>query len=156
MNLLKHVDIIRCTSGTHNLADPDLTSHVGPAVDMKGYEGALCIFLGSSKLATGATTALAGRVFIGATTAALLVASGTISVTAATSSSFNRKCVVMDVYKPTKRYIQPRIATYWATSADDNNQWLIVKYGSRRPGSTSMMAATGMNSGSGIILSPTT
>ena len=156
MNLLKHVDIIRCTSGTHGLADPDQTSHIGPAVDMKGFEGALCIFLGSSKLATGATTAIAGRVFIGATTAALKVASGTIAVASATSSTFNKKCVVMDVYKPTKRYIQPRIATYWATTGDDNNQWLIVKYGSRYPGSTSMMASTGINSGSGIILSPTT
>lgn len=156
MNLLKHIDVIRCTSGTHGLADPDATSHVGPAVDMKGYEGALCIFLGSSKLASGATTAPAGRVFIGASTTGLKVSSGTISVTAATSSTFDRKCVVMDVYKPTKRYIQPRLATYWATTGDDNNQWLIVKYGSRRPGSTSMMVSTGVNAGSGIILSPTT
>jgi len=155
MNLLKHVDIIRATSGTHNLADPDNTTHVGPAVDMKGYEGALCVYLGSSQFAQG-TTAPTGKVFIGATTAALIVASQTVTVTAATSSTFNRKCVVMDVYKPTKRYIQPRMTVYWATTGNVNVQWLILKYGSRRPGSTSMMASTGINAGSGIILSPTT
>jgi len=155
MNLLKHVDIIRCTSGTHNLADPDNTTHVGPAVDMKGYEGALCVYLGSSKFAQG-TTAPTGKIFIGATTAALIAATGTITVTAATSSTFNRKCVVMDVYKPTKRYIQPRMTVYWASTGNDNVQWLILKYGSRYPGSTSMMASTGINAGSGIILSPTT
>ena len=143
MNLLKHVDIIRATSGTHNLADPDQSTHIGPAVDMKGYEGALCIFLGTSQLADGGT-------------AALVNTSTYLSVTAATSSTFDYKCPVMDVYKPTKRYIQPRLATYWATTGDYMNQWLIIKYGSRRPGSTSMMASTGINAGSGVVLSPTT
>ena len=65
MNLLKHVDIIRATSGTHNLADPDQSTHIGPAVDMKGFEGALCIFLGTSQLADGGTTAPRFKLFIG-------------------------------------------------------------------------------------------
>ena len=156
MNMFRHIDVIRQTSGTHNTPDPDATTHVGPAVDMKGFEGALCIFMGSTKFAHGGTTAPRGRLFIGASTTGLVNTSTYLNLTAATSASWDRKTMVMDVYKPRKRYIQPRVATYWATSGDDNNQWLIVKYGARRPGSTTMMASTGVNAGSGIILTPST
>jgi hypothetical protein len=162
MNLSKQINIVRCTSGTHGLADPDNTTHVGPAVDMKGYQGVMFVYLGSTKFTSNSTGATF-HIKVGATTAALINASTAtfaLNITGVTSQVWNKHAAVLDVYKPLHRYVQPRVKIGFATTGNDNVQWLAIQYAARRPGSTAMLdggttGSTGI-AGSTIFVSPTT
>jgi hypothetical protein len=162
MNLSKYISIVRGTSGTHSLADPDNTTHVGPAVDMKGFDGCMFLYVGSTKF-TSNTTGATAHIKVGASTTALKNAStGTfaLNITGATSQGWNRRIAVIDVYKPLHRYVQPRMKIGFATTGNAKVEWLAVKYAARRPGSTAYLdrgttGSTGI-AGSTVFVSPTT
>jgi len=162
MGMLKTINIVRSTTGTHNLQDPDATTHVSPAVDMKGYDGVMFIYMGSSKF-TANTTGATFHVKVGATTAAMINASTAtfaMTLTTPTSNNWNQKTVAVDVYKPLHRYIQARVKVGFATTGNTKTQWLALQYASKRPGSTAMLdrgttGSTGIG-GSTSFISPST
>lgn len=162
MNLSKQINIVRCTTGTHGTFDPDATTHVGPAVDMKGYDGVMFVYLGSSKFSAN-TTGATFHIKVGASTTALKNASTAtfaMNLTGPSSNSWNKKTAVVDVYKPLHRYVQPRVKIGFATTSNSKTQWLAIQYMARRPGSTAMLdggttGSTGI-AGSTRFISPNT
>ncbi len=156
MNLIRNVDITKASTIRFAAA----TTIVGKAVDMSGYDGVVFIAVGSSLLAatTGST---AGN------TKAQLYARGTSSTAgtwnryagfAASSSGLAatagaNRLLVLDLYRPMDRYVQPIIKG--SSAANYIDSIIAIKYGARRPGSSALMNSS-MVAGSTVLVSPAT
>lgn len=101
MNLSKNIEVIR----VQNAAAADTSDLDGTAVDMQGYDGVLFIY-GVGALTAGQVTKLlakqdaaSGGSFTGLTGAE----------TEALADGDGNKLLMLDVYRPTKRYVRPTL-----------------------------------------------
>lgn len=132
MNLLKNINIVTMHRGSTAVASTDIDS--GVMLDMSGYEGALFI-TGIVETTAGGTTGsamLVPRHSSISTTSGLtdLGSTGQAGVTATLSTADWGKQLVVDVYRPTKRYLSVSLNKAGAASWD-NGPIIAIQYGGK-------------------------
>jgi nitrate/TMAO reductase-like tetraheme cytochrome c subunit len=143
MNLSKNVRVVQLTTAR----SAAFTTKFSKALDMVGFEG--CMFI-----------VQASTLFL-ANTSAKVYAQGCTS-TAGTfktyqgyahstqGSGVNYRNIIVDCYKPTKRYIRCRV-TGSSSAAGNVNSILAIQYGARYGGSTHLYDSTTLADSTAII-----
>lgn len=127
---------------------------VGNIVDMAGFEGCVFIAVGSSLTEGSTNVTLRARASTASGGTYVSIAGSDCESTGMATGSFNSKMLVLDVYKPTKRYLRPVVA---GASSDVMHTRAIVaiQYGPRRPGSSGVGAASTFVAASKIVVGAT-
>jgi hypothetical protein len=155
MNLLKNINVIKATTARVVAAATGLSK----AVDMAGFEGCLFIAVGSTLLAatTGSTAGnTKAQLYVKGSSAAAGTYNRYVGHAASSSglaAGVNKRLLMVDVYKPTDRYLKACLKGSSVASYTD--AILAIQYGARRPGSSALQNSTTV-AGSTVVASPTT
>jgi hypothetical protein len=103
MNLSKNVDF---NYGGAAIAAADNTDSNSTRYDMSGYDGIVFLTTITDSVATGVATLKAEGNTIDSDTGMAAITGATATVTCAVNDDVNGKLLIVDVYKPQKRYIQ--------------------------------------------------
>lgn len=124
MNLSKNVEIVR----VQNAAGADTTDLDGTVVDMQGYDGVMFVYGVGTLTGTQVTKLVAKQ--DDSATGDFSSLTGTDS--GALADTDGNKLLVLDVYRPTKRYVRPTLDRGTANAVVDFG--IVVKYrGSKAP-----------------------
>lgn len=124
-NLLENVEL-GCINAAITAASN--TDDDSDAVDMQGYEGVMFVTPITDSVATGVATLTAKQSDASAGTYAAL--SGAVAaVTSAVNDDVNQKLLVVDVYKPLKRYLKANLTSGTANIAF--GETIAIKYNGR-------------------------
>jgi hypothetical protein len=130
MNLSKNVLVIGSSIGVATAASSSINS---PWIDTQGFSGCMCVVRGS----TLAVSSGAHRVYAIHAASKSSASEGKLGYIASSSGAHvatagtNRNYVV-DIYKPTKRYVRFRVDN----SSAGTYEFVPILYGPKRPGST--------------------
>lgn len=135
MNLSKNCEIVRI----ENAVVAGTTGIVSDAVDMSGYDGVVFIYGVGTLTATQVTKLTAAQCDTSGGSYVALAA----AVTAAMADGDSNKLLILDVYRPTKRFVQATLSRATANAVLDFG--IAIKYrGSKSPvaqGSTVSVSA---------------
>ena len=148
MNLIKNVDIDQVA------VQSSASTFLSAVVDLNGAEGCLFIAIGSSLLegSTKIKLGIQGSTASGGTYVDYDTA-GWVSSTAPVTGSTARRVFALDLYKPLKQYAKGVIAGA-SSGAIYLSGMVAIKYGIKRPGSTTLNDSTKL-AGSTLNVSPT-
>lgn len=134
MNLAYNTRVTRGLNGQSSNA-----TSTGNVLDMAGFEGVMFILMGSSLLEGSTDIELQAKGSTSSTGTYTTYASAAASTMA--TGTYDRKMLVLDVYKPLKRYIKPVVA---GASSDVKfcKSVAAIQYGARTPGSTQLRDST--------------
>lgn len=155
MNLLRNINVIKATTAHMTAAATALSK----AIDMSGYEGCIFIAVGSTLLAatTGSTAGnTKTQLYVKSSTAAAGTYVRNLGYAASSSglaAGVNKRLLVLDVYKPTDRYLKAMLKGSSAANYIDGI--IAIQYGPKRPGSSALQNSTTVT-GSTVYVSPTT
>lgn len=135
-NLLKNIEVVRVenatVAGTSDLA--------GEVIDMAGWDGVTFIYA-IGTLSAGQVTKLIAHQDVASDGSFTALPT---AVTSAMSDDDSNKLLILDIYKPTKRYVRPTLDRHTANAVLDSG--IAIKYrGSKSPvtqGSTVSQVAT--------------
>lgn len=144
MNLSKITRVAQLTTA-RSVA---FTTKVSKVVDMRGFEGVMFIVNGSTLLI--ANTTIMTRAQGAATTAAAFVNYQGRANSNTTAAGVNYRLHILDVYKPTHRYVRCRV-TGSSSAASVVNSILAIQYGPRYSGSTHLYDSTTVSVSTAII-----
>ena len=92
-------------AGTSQISTTDSTGALGRAIDMSGYDGCMCILSGSGVIANGSFGICPRFSDTSGTLTNDSSAAAFIGSTDAATTDLNNQLVILDVVKPTKRWI---------------------------------------------------
>jgi len=136
MNLLKNAKISEVLTADGAADDTDANSD---RLDMAGFEGVCFIVPITDSVATGVATLTVEQSDSDADTAMTAITSASAQLTCTTSDDINDKILVVDVYKPTKRYVQGVITSSAANIAFGNT--IAIQYKGRKDPQTEAASA---------------
>ena len=103
MNLSKNADI---NYGGAAVAAADSTDNNSSRFDMSGYDGILFFTAITDSVATGVATLKVEQNDADSDTGMTAITGASATVTSAKNDDVNGKLLIVDVYKPLKRYVQ--------------------------------------------------
>jgi len=115
--LSKNVDISIVNPPIANASNTDDNSSI---LDMQGYDGVVFIAPITDSTATGVATLKAEQDDANADGGMAALSGATATATSAENDDLNDKALVLDVYKPTKRYVQAVLTSSVANIAFGN------------------------------------
>ena len=146
-NLLKNTDIRLASTTAKGVTNP--TTAYSQIVDMLGAEGCMFILTRSSEGASAASTMVAQGSSVNST-AAMVTYQEKLAITASTQNIWDARVHLFDVHKPDKRYLRVKVAG----NSTGDLKFLALRYGLRKPGSTSLHGSSSV--GGSTIIIPTT
>uniref|UniRef100_A0A6M3LGD6 Uncharacterized protein n=1 Tax=viral metagenome TaxID=1070528 RepID=A0A6M3LGD6_9ZZZZ len=162
MNLLENINIVYLSS---DVQDQHASTRVSHVIDMRGYEGALLMAVGSSNLAsaTGLSMSVQGCSSTTLTSFSTYKPGSTQTLVPSTlaAAGFARRILAVDLVKPLKPYA--RFALH--NSSQGDIIMMAIQYGPKKPGSTGFLnhvvagaanSGTACVAGTTILVSPTT
>ena len=127
MNLLKNAKIAEVNAPVAVAANTDDNSD---RLDMAGYDGVCFIVPIVDSVATGVATITVEQNDSDSDTGMTAITSASARLTCTTSDDINDKILVVDVYRPTKRYVQGVITSAVANIAFGNT--IAIQYKGRK------------------------
>jgi len=127
MNLLKNAKIMEVLTADAAADDTDANS---ARLDMAGYDGVCFIVPITDSVATGVATLTVEQNTADSDSGMTAIPSASAQLTCTTSDDLNDKILVVDVYKPTKRYVQGVITSSAANIAFGNT--IAIQYKGRK------------------------
>jgi hypothetical protein len=136
MNLLKNAKIMEVLTADAAADDTDANS---ARLDMAGYEGVCFIVPITDSVTNGVATLTVEQCDSDTDTGMTAITSASARLTCTTSDDLNDKILVVDVYKPTKRYVQGVITSDVANIAFGNT--IAIQYKGRKDPQTEAASA---------------
>lgn len=129
MQLLKNCEIIVANPPVAAASNTDDNSTI---IDMQGYDGVLFIAPITDSVATGVATLKAEQNTANSDSGMAALSGATATATSAENDDLNDKALVLDVYRPSERYVQAVLTSGTANIAFGNV--IAIKYrGSKCP-----------------------
>lgn len=151
-SLLKNCEIL--TNTAHVTTD---SSRHTPYVDMSDALGCMFMLVGTSLAGSSKLTAHVNLTSSTAATATTMTSPVTAAISSATdfggNGSHNAKIAVVDIVRPTKRYV--RVSWIGSTGAAGTDKHVMIKYNLRRAGSTHLWDSTSIGPTT-CVVGPTT
>lgn len=116
-NLLKGVKISVLKAPT---AAANNTAAFGTGVDMQGFEGVMFVCPITDCVNTGVGTLSAHQNSANSSSGAAAISGASAAATSGADDDLNDKALVVDVFKPTDRYVLPKIVSATANIAFGN------------------------------------
>lgn len=124
MNLSKMTKVTR----VENAVAAGSADENGASVDMQNFEGVMFIFLAGTLTATQVTTLKAQQSSDDAVADAFADILG--SQSAAMADDDDNQCIILDIWRPTERYVRPVVERATANAVIDGV--LAIQYGPRK------------------------